>query len=141
MKQSFASQSFVVAGGLAFVAMLGACATPPPYQEPIAVTPPSGSVAVTQAVTVLDASGSKEMAFPAAKATLESLVAAMPEGAYEASQLSFGGGRRAAAGGGSFDRATLAAAARVDDVPRPPPPPPPPLPPLRPPLCCCGQST
>lgn len=111
MKQSFASQSFVVAGGLALVAMLGACATPPPYQEPIAVTPPSGSVAVTQAVTVLDASGSKEAAFPAAKATLESLVAAMPEGSYEASQLSFGGGQRAAAGGGNFDRATLAAAA------------------------------
>lgn len=111
MKKSFASQSLGVTGGLAVVAMLGACASPLPYQEPVAVTPPTGSVAVTQAVTILDASGSKETGFPGAKATLESLVAAMPSGSYEASQLSFGGGRREAAGGGSFDRATLAAAA------------------------------
>ena len=112
MKKSLASQSLGVAGGLAVAAMLGACAKPLPYQEPVAVTPPSGTVAITQAVTILDASGSKETGFPGSKATLESLVAAMPGGSYEASQLSFGGGQRETAGGGSFDRATLAAAAK-----------------------------
>ena len=111
MKKSLASQSLGLAGGLAVVGMLGACATPMPYKEPVAVTPPSGSVAVTQAVTILDASGSKETGFPDAKATLESLVAAMPGGDYEASQLTFGGRQRVTAGGGSFDRETLAAAA------------------------------
>lgn len=111
MKKSLASQSLGFAGGLAVVAMLGACAKPIEYKQPIAVTPPSGSVAVTQAVTILDASGSKEVGFPDAKATLESLVSAMPSGSYEASQLSFGGSQRETAGGGRFDRATLAAAA------------------------------
>ncbi len=112
MKKSLASQTLGVAGGLAVVAMLGACATPVQYKEPVAVTPPSGSVGVTQAVTILDASGSENVGFPGAKATLESIVAAMPSGRYEASQLSFGGSQRETAGGGNFDRATLAAAAK-----------------------------
>jgi len=91
--------------------MLGACAKPIVYKDPVAVTPPTGEVAVTQTVTVFDSSGSKADHFPDAKATLESLVAAMPSGNYAAGQVQFGGRQRATAGGGSFDRGALANAA------------------------------
>lgn len=95
------------------LAALAGCATPPPpYKEPVAVTPPSGRVAVSQAVTILDASGSQASAFADGKATLESVVAAMPEGRYDAGQIQFGGFERDVVGIGAFDRSSHAAAAR-----------------------------
>lgn len=98
-------------GGVVLLALVGACAKPLPYKEPVAVTPPTGEVAITQTVTIFDASGSKEEDFADAKATLESLVAAMPEGGYSAEQVHFGGRQRAIAGGDGFDREALAGAA------------------------------
>lgn len=97
---------------IAAIAILGGCATAPiPYKAPVKVTPPSGRVAVSQAVTLLDASGSQEDTFADGKATLESLVAAMPDGRYEAGQLHFGGNRREETGIAAFDRSKLANAA------------------------------
>ena len=99
--------------GTALVTVLAACATRPiPYKEPVAVTPPSGSVAVEQTVTLVDASGSKREGFADARATLESIVAAMPDGDYQAGQIVFGGSAREETGVAAFDRATLATAAR-----------------------------
>ena len=97
----------------AAIAFLGACASAPiPYKTPVSVTPPSGQVAVSQAVTLLDASGSKEENFADSRATLESLVAAMPSGRYQAGDIHFGGNQREIVPVATFDRATLAAAAK-----------------------------
>lgn len=112
MKRFDASQILALAAGLAVIALLGACAKPIPYQQPVAVTPPSGRVAISETVTVFDVSGSKGELFPESKATLESLVAAMPDGRYEATQVHFGGRQRAIVGGGGFDRSTHASAAK-----------------------------
>ncbi len=98
---------------VAFASILGACVTPPiPYISPVSVTPPSGNVAVSQAVNLFDASGSLEAEFAKAKATLESLVAAMPSGSYQAGHVHFGGYDRESTGMSSFNRGTLAGAAR-----------------------------
>lgn len=95
------------------VALASACARPPiPYQEPVPVRPVRGSVAVSQTLSLLDASGSQEAAFADGKAALESLVAAMPEGSYEAGVLVFGGFDRETTGMVPFDRTKLAGAAR-----------------------------
>lgn len=105
--------AFRTLGALAAIALLGACATAPvPYKNPIAVSPVKGRVAVSQAVTVLDASGSQTGTFPDAKATLEALVAAMPNGNYDAGQVHFGGFDRASTGLSSFNRGAEAAAAK-----------------------------
>ena len=62
------------------VAFLGACATPPmQYKAPVSATPPTGHVGVSQTVTIFDASGSHDDEFPDGKATLESVVADLPE--------------------------------------------------------------
>jgi len=95
------------------VALVSACARPPiPYQEPVPVQPVRGSVAVSQAMTLFDASGSQESLFADGKAALESIVAAMPAGSYEAGLLVFGGFDRETTGMLAFDRAKLAGAAR-----------------------------
>ncbi len=97
----------------AAIAFLGACASAPiPYKTPVSVTPPSGQVAVSQAVTLLDASGSNELIFADSKATLESLVAAMPNGRYQAGDIHFGGNKREIVPIAAFDRAKLASAAK-----------------------------
>lgn len=85
------------------------CATKTvPYQKPISANPPTGDVAVTQAVNILDASGSHEAEFAQGKATLESLVGVMPNGSYSAGNIVFGGLERDATGMSKFDRAKLA---------------------------------
>ena len=95
------------------LALATACARSPiPYQEPVPVRPVRGSVAVSQTMSLLDASGSQEELFAGGKAALESLVAAMPEGTYEAGLLVFGGFERETTGMMPFDRAKLAGAAR-----------------------------
>ena len=86
--------------------LLTACQGPPPYKTPVSVTPPTGRVAVAQAVTIFDASGSQEDSFADGKATLESTVAAMPDGSYEAGQVHFGGSKRDMPGFAAFDRGT-----------------------------------
>ncbi|HKK50619.1 MAG TPA: OmpA family protein [Myxococcota bacterium] len=97
----------------ACVIVLGACARAPiPYQDPVPVTPPSGPIAVRQAVTIFDASGSQADRFADGKATLESVVAAMPDGAYQAGQIHFGGTDREGVPVSAFDRSQLASAAR-----------------------------
>jgi len=97
----------------AAIAFLGACASAPiPYKTPVSVTPPTGQIGVSQAVTLLDASGSNEEVFADSKATLESLVAAMPNGRYQAGDIHFGGTKREIVPIAAFDRATLAAAAK-----------------------------
>lgn len=96
----------------ATIALMGACASAPPYKTPVRATPPSGQIAVSQAVTLLDASGSQEDAFADSRATLESIVAAMPEGRYQAGDIHFGGSQREIVPVGAFDRATLANAAK-----------------------------
>lgn len=93
--------------------LLTACATPPiPYKAPVAVTPPTGRVAVSETIVLLDASGSQELVFADGKATLESIVAAMPNGDYQAGHLAFGGFKREATGVSRFDRAKLGMAAK-----------------------------
>lgn len=102
-----------VTGALATVALLGACATAPiPYKNPVSVTPPSGRVAVSQSVTVFDASGSQAETFAESKATLESIVAAMPNGSYDAGHVHFGGRDREETGVSRFNRGGLASAAK-----------------------------
>lgn len=98
--------------GIGCLAVMTACASPPiPYKTPVAVTPPSGSVAVAQTVTLFDVSGSQELIFADGKATLESLTAAMPDGNYTASTIVFGGFKRESTDVARFDRAKLATAA------------------------------
>ncbi len=95
------------------VVVLTACASAPvPYKQPVAVSPPSGSVAVSQSFAILDASGSHEELFAEGRATLESIVAAMPAGDYQAGQVVFGGFKRETVEMGRFDRARLASAAK-----------------------------
>ena len=97
----------------AFALALGACATAPmPYKAPVQATPPSGRVAVSQAVNVFDASGSQENTFADGKAALESIVGVMPNGSYQAGEVHFGGMQREETGIAPFDRATLASAAK-----------------------------
>ena len=97
---------------LAALTSLCACATAPiPYKEPIRATPPSGEVSMSQAVTILDASGSHAEEFTESKATLESIIAVMPDGQYDAGNIHFGGSDREATGVAPFNRETLASAA------------------------------
>lgn len=102
-------------GGLlvAALALATACAhTPMPYKTPISAAPPSGRLAVSQAVNLFDASGSREVTFPESKATFESIVGVMPNGRYAAGNVVFGGFDREATGVSDFDRGKLAAAAK-----------------------------
>lgn len=95
------------------LAAAGGCATAPiPYKTPVSATPPTGQVIVSQAVNLLDSSGSEESLFPDAKATLESIVGVMPDGTYSAGHVHFGGFNREATGMAAFNRSTLAAAAK-----------------------------
>ena len=95
------------------VAAAGGCATAPiPYKAPISATPPTGQVIVSQAVNLLDSSGSQEALFADGKATLEALVGVMPDGSYSAGHVHFGGFEREATGMSAFNRSTLAAAAK-----------------------------
>jgi OmpA-OmpF porin, OOP family len=95
------------------LAVITGCATAPiPYQVPISATPPRGDVAASQAVNVLDASGSHEAGFADGKATLESVVGVMPDGSYSAGIIAFGGFDREATGLSPFDRPVMAAAAK-----------------------------
>ncbi len=87
---------------------VGGCVRPEiAYQEPVMATPPAGPVAVSQALTILDASGSQEAYFAEGKATFESLVSAMPDGDYQAGELYFGGRNKESTGLSTFDRASL----------------------------------
>ena len=102
-------------GGLlvAALALATACAhTPMSYKTPISATPPSGSLGVSQAVNLFDASGSSEVTFPESKATFESIVGVMPNGRYSAGNIVFGGFDREATGLSEFNRGKLAAAAK-----------------------------
>jgi OOP family OmpA-OmpF porin len=102
-------------GGLliAVLALAAACAhTPMTYKTPISATPPSGRLAVSQAVNLFDASGSREATFPESKATFESIVGVMPNGRYAAGNVVFGGFDREATGVTEFNRGKLAAAAK-----------------------------
>lgn len=102
-------------GGLmiAALALATACAhTPMPYKTPISASPPSGRLAVSQAVNLFDASGSREVTFPESKATFESIVGVMPNGRYSAGNVVFGGFDREATGMSEFNRGQLAAAAK-----------------------------
>lgn len=101
-------------GAIAAVAVLGAaCATAPiPYKTPVSVTPPSGRIGVTQSVTIFDASGSQAEQFADGKATLESVIASMPDGRYEAGSLHFGGYDREVTGLSAFSRTKLASFAK-----------------------------
>jgi len=90
-----------------------ACATPtvvvPVQVGPVA--PRSGEqVAVDQSIMLVDTSASihKSEQFPGEKALLQSLVASMPNGSYEAGTTAFGGLRRDAHPLSSFDRSGLA---------------------------------
>lgn len=94
-------------------ALMSACASVPiPYQSPVKATPPRGQVAVRQAMTLFDASGSQEARFAEGKATLESIVSVMPDGNYDAGILVFGGYDRVSTGLSRFNRASLEAAAK-----------------------------
>jgi OOP family OmpA-OmpF porin len=96
-----------------WLAVMTACASAPiPYKTPVSVTPPSGRVAVSRAVNLFDVSGSQELVFADGKATLEALVAAMPNGNYQTGTIAFGGFKREATGIARFDRTTLATAAK-----------------------------
>ena len=95
------------------LAAAGGCATAPiPYKAPVSATPPTGQVIVSQAVNLLDASGSQEGTFPDSKATLEAIVGVMPNGTYSAGHVHFGGFQREATGMAAFNRTTLATAAK-----------------------------
>lgn len=94
------------------VALSAACAhAPMPYQAPVKATPPSGNLAVSYAVNVLDASGSQEEAFASGKSTFESIVGVMPDGRYSAGNVVFGGYERNLTGQAPFDRSRLTSAA------------------------------
>lgn len=88
-----------------------ACATP--TKAPINVTPvnPSGGerVVVDHAAVVVDASGSicKRHEWPGEKALVQSFVAGMPNGSYEAGAVSFGGYQRDTQDLAAFDRNAL----------------------------------
>ena len=94
-------------------ALLTACThTPMAYKSPISATPPTGQVAVSQAVNILDASDSGEMMFAESKSTFESVVGVMPDGDYSAGQIVFGGFERDSTEVMSFDRDGLEASAK-----------------------------
>jgi len=113
MKSNPVRMSLRLAGAFATTILAGACATAPiPYKAPVQVTPPSGRVAVTQSLMIFDASGSQSAQFADGKSTLESVVAAMPNGSYDAGHVHFGGGQREASGISAFDRNGLASVAR-----------------------------
>ncbi len=96
------------------LAAAGGCATAPiPYKTPVSATPPTGPVIVSQAVNVLDSSGSMEdMLFADGRATLESVVAVMPNGNYSAGQIHFGGFGRESTAMAPFNRSNLAVSAK-----------------------------
>lgn len=111
--KSVVLRSSSLLSALVALPLLAGCATaPPPYKQPVRVSPPSGRVAVDQSVTIFDASGSQSELFSDGKATLESIVAAMPNGTYQAGHVHFGGYDRETTGVGRFDRGTLARAAK-----------------------------
>lgn len=74
-----------------------ACASPPPV-APVNVGPVAPSagekVVVDQSILIVDASSSVADEFPGEKAMVQSLVASMPEGSYEAGSIVYGGFRR-----------------------------------------------
>lgn len=95
------------------LAAAGGCATAPiPYKTPVSATPPTGQVIVSQAVVLLDSSGSQEASFADGKATLEGIVGVMPNGSYDAAIVNFGGFARESTGLAAFNRSTLATAAK-----------------------------
>lgn len=103
------------AGGLmigAMMLLMGCAHAPMPYKAPIAASPPSGNVAVSHAVNVLDASGSHETLFADSRATFESIISVMPNGSYSSGSVVFGGFDREATGQSRFDRGVLAASAK-----------------------------
>jgi OOP family OmpA-OmpF porin len=98
---------------IAALALATACAhTPMPYKTPISATPPSGRLAVSQAVNLFDASGSREMSVAGSRATFESIVGVMPNGRYSAGNVVFGGFDRESTGMSEFSRGKLAASAK-----------------------------
>ncbi len=108
----FKLEHVVLAAALAAAA--GGCATAPiPYKAPVSATPPTGTVIVSQAVNVLDASGSTHAMYADGKSTLESLVGVMPDGSYSAGQVNFGGFDRESTAMAPFNRASLATAAKA----------------------------
>jgi OmpA-OmpF porin, OOP family len=101
----------------ACVLLAAACAVPP-RQQPLdarVVVPSAGEkVAVSQVVLVFDSSSSIDAAryFPPAKALLESFVAGMPDGAYAAGGVIFGGTTAPFESQGRFDRARFVESAK-----------------------------
>lgn len=99
---------------LGALALMTACAHAPiPYKTPVSASPPTGTIAVSHAVNVLDASGSELWTFADGRATLESVVGVMPDGRYSAGNLVFGGYDRVTTGLSDFNRASLASAAKA----------------------------
>jgi OOP family OmpA-OmpF porin len=98
------------------LAALGCASTP--YQQPIDVSPVvpgrGERVVVDQAMILFDSSGSisRTKQFPGEKALLESFVASMPDGSYEAGALAFGGFERQTLPLAKFDRNALASHAK-----------------------------
>jgi OOP family OmpA-OmpF porin len=94
------------------LAALGCASTP--YQQPIDVSPVvpgrGEQVVVDHAMILFDSSGSisRTEQFPGEKALLESFVAAMPDGSYQAGSIVFGGFERQTLPLGPFDRSALA---------------------------------
>ena len=98
---------------LSALALMTACAHAPiPYKTPVSASPPAGTIAVSHAVNVLDASGSNAGVYSEGRATLEAIVGVMPNDRYSAGNVVFGGYDREATGQAAFNRAPLAAAAK-----------------------------
>ncbi len=102
-----------IAIGLSIVSGVLALACETPVVKPVDVQPVVAgrgeSVVVDQSILIIDSSGSisRREQFPHEKALVQSLVAAMPAGKYEAGAIEFGGVARDTHPLGPFDRAGL----------------------------------
>jgi len=98
------------------LAALGCASTP--YQNPVQVSPVvpgrGEKVVVDHAMVLFDSSGSisRTGQFPGEKALLESFVASMPDGSYQAGAMAFGGFERQTLPLAPFDRSALASHAK-----------------------------
>ena len=100
---------------MSIAACLFAVACETPVVTPVEVrpiTPGSGEGVVTdQSILIVDNSGSisRTEQFPHDKALTQSLIAAMPNGSYQAGAIAFGGFEREVQPVAAFDRAALSA--------------------------------
>jgi OOP family OmpA-OmpF porin len=98
---------------LSAAAILALACAAPPIQEPFQATPvtlgPGELLELDQLLLLVDTSASIDAIddFPAEKALLQSFVAGMPEGPYQAGAIVFGGSRRHTAALARFERQRL----------------------------------